>query len=512
MVASFAKHGLTPPINALNSTPPNQILFIGLSPAFSETNWLDLLKEFKGFEGCKFYSSYALAKFICIDTATECMEELCSKTNLSVSFSKIKLAADNGLESISNPDLCHRSSLSSPAPKKTIHVTNLDRDRGIFLKMLIGLPGFDRVAFYNDYSFVCFDDIRNASLAMEQIMAKTKMKASFAKVDFIHHSVAPSQIGSVNSILKISDFPSNMTHSELLGIFQTFDGFVNATHFYPSSCLAHFTTAEASKRALERLNHFTNLTAIYSTKGLKETEVKRFKPVKSPLDLPALCPLPFKPRSRSESASLDGDHVASETIAELQGTKRAMSAKDIMLDAGLESKFTNLFNQSDFKSLSDIQGNPAQASNSSLNSNNTDVTFRESLDLLQDPSLALLSQDKSFQVSPPPETVYTAETFSHQDLSRQASDAKNLLNTLLNRVQFLEQENSFLKESLRRITGNGNSDPDFTFSRSTSIGTSMGYPMENINWDFQNASLLHEKAKGSGHNVSMLQGLLAMCD
>jgi hypothetical protein len=493
---------------------PNQILYIGLSSNFTENNWLDLLKEFAGFESCKFYYNYALAKFTSVENATKCMDQLTSKSNLLVSFSKIKLAGDGTVESSTNPDSFSRVTSAFPAPKRTIHVTNLDRDRSVFLKMLLSLDGFDRVAFYNDYSFVCFDEIQNAALAMEKIMARTKMKASFAKVDFIHHSVAPSQIGAINSILKISDFPSNMIHSELIGIFQTLEGFVNATHFLFSSCLVHFSSPELAHKALERINHFTNLTAVFSTKGLKETDTKKVKLLKSPLDLPALCPLPIKPRSRSESVSLDGDHVAADSIADIKDPKHTVLDQHIQSNAGEQSKFTNLFSQPDYngKTLSEIQGNPAQASTSSINSNNTDVTFRESLDLLQEtsPSLTLLSQDKSFQVSPPPEPVYSFEKYSYQDLYRQASDAKNLLNCLLNRVQFLEQENAFLKESLRRATAN--SDPDFTFSRSASMGTSIGFPVEHMNWDFQNPSLLHEKSKGSGQNVSMLHGLLAMCD
>jgi hypothetical protein len=501
MIASYAKHGLTPTINSLGSTPPNQILYIGLSSNFSEMNWLDLLKEFAGFEGCKFYSTYALAKFSSIENATQCMDKLGSESNLSLSFSKIKVGVDSAIESNTNTDSLSRITSSFPAPKKTIHVTNLDRDRSLFLKMLLSFDGFDRVAFYNDYSFVCFDEIQNAALAMEKLMSKTKMKASFAKVDFIHHSVAPSQIGTINSILKISDFPTNMIQSELVGIFQTLDGFVNATHFYASGCLAYFSTPELAHKALERINHFTNLTAVYSTKGLKETDTKRIKPLKFPLDLPALCPLPIKPRSRSESASLDSDHFVADAMAEIKNLKNLSNAAD-------QSKFTNLFSQPDYnsKSLSESQGNPAQASASSINSTNTDVTFRESIDLLQETSPSLLSQDKSFQVSPPTEPVYSFEKYSYQDMYRQASDAKNLLNCLLNRLQFLEQENAFLKESLRRVAAT--TDPDMTFSRSASVG----FPMEHSNWDFQNPSLLHEKAKGSGQNVSMLHGLLAMCD
>ena len=96
MIASYAKHALTPTVNAIFGTSPNQIIYIGLSAVFSEKNWMDLIRDFDGSEGCKFNSSYGLAKFSSVETASKFLHEINSKSNLSVSFSKMKLLGDSG--------------------------------------------------------------------------------------------------------------------------------------------------------------------------------------------------------------------------------------------------------------------------------------------------------------------------------------------------------------------------------------------------------------------------------
>ena len=363
-------------------------------------------------------------------------------------------------------------------PKKTIHVTNIDRDRSVFYKYLIEFPGFDRVAFYNDYCFVCFDDTFNATIALEEINQNTKMKANFAKVDFIHHSVAPSQIGAINSILRISDYPSNMTQAELLGILETLEGFVNNVQFYVASCLVHFKNQECARKALERINHITNMTAIYSIKGLKDA-AKPNAASRSSIDLPLMCPLPSKPLDDREDLGLH--HPPSD-----------ICTPNLTFESGLKglSLHTDLDSRSSFeKSLEDTQSKLGQASSTSLNS---DLTLKETSDVPLThgdslPSFSLpKSESKALQsfdsaVSPLSSTqalYYSSLPLSAQDLhhyhsspsmctstaatatnttsgaglassshhfARKIDETKGLLDSLLHRIVALEQENQMLK-------------------------------------------------------------------
>lgn len=352
------------------------------------------------------------------------------------------MEAQNSTDLFSRP-FVSLSATSFPAPKKTIHVTNMDRDRSHFFKILLQFPGFDRVAFYNDYSFVCFQDISHAVFAIDEIMNKTKMKASFAKVDFIHHAVAPSQIGTSNSILRISDFPSNMTHAELIGIFQTLEGFLNATQFYVASCLVHFKTQENGRQALERLNHATNMTAIYSIKGIKEPE-RPSKLGKSSSELPALYPLPVRPRPTSAPSFQPGSHRPPSSLGgeEQQQMQPSLEERNLV-ESGAR--------------------NPgAQSSSVSLASNNsamTDQTYKDSgledhhqvehgpfQGVHYDGSTAQMpgpfSQDAPLQPLPhgiPPPVV---------NLSLQFEETKAFLHSLVHRVHFLEHENALLRGAL----------------------------------------------------------------
>jgi hypothetical protein len=379
-----------------------------------------------------------------------------------------------------------RSSVTSAQqllPKKTIHVTNIDRDRSVFYKYLVEFPGFDRVAFYNDYCFVCFDDTFSATFALDEMNQNTKMKANFAKVDFIHHAVAPSQIGTINSILRISDYPSNMTQAELLGILETLDGFLNNVQFYVASCLVHFRNQESAKKALERLNHVTNMTAIYSIKGLKDVG-KSSMGSRSSIDIPMMCPLPSKPLiDEREDLSL---HHPPSTI----GTP------NLGLDSGLKGLSLHHVDTSFEKSLVDTQSKLGQASSTSLNS---ELTLKEALDgpslsshgdSLHHHSYLLPTQSESkslgsFEsaVSPLSNTTtpntthalyYSSLPLSAQDLhhsspsmmssstathvshsvntgggsqhyARKIDETKSFLDTLLHRLVALEQENQMLK-------------------------------------------------------------------
>ena len=172
--------------------------------------------------------------------------------------------------------------------------------------------GFDRIAFFNDYAFVCFGVVEHAISAIDEITKNSKMRASFAKVDFIHHSVVPSQIGAPNVILRISDFPGNMSQSELIGIFSILEGYSHVSHFYVASCLVHFKSLEFSKNALEWFNHSTNLTAVYSTKGTTVPQDFKKMSKSKTSDLPALIPVSFHEQTRFNNTKNENDECEKE--------------------------------------------------------------------------------------------------------------------------------------------------------------------------------------------------------
>jgi hypothetical protein len=95
MVASYAKHGLSSSNASSINTCPNRILYMSLSPFFMERQWNELLRTYEGFEAIKFFASYGLARFSSIECATDALEDILERTNLSITYSKIKLASSD---------------------------------------------------------------------------------------------------------------------------------------------------------------------------------------------------------------------------------------------------------------------------------------------------------------------------------------------------------------------------------------------------------------------------------
>ena len=93
MVASYAKHTLSAYNGGAPIPPPHFILYVSVTPQFSDRHWTRLLKTFPGFEVCKFLANYGLAQFDCIKNATQAFEEISKTTNLTISYSKMKTIA-----------------------------------------------------------------------------------------------------------------------------------------------------------------------------------------------------------------------------------------------------------------------------------------------------------------------------------------------------------------------------------------------------------------------------------
>ncbi|KAH9253116.1 hypothetical protein BASA81_008951 [Batrachochytrium salamandrivorans] len=168
----------------------------------------------------------------------------------------------NGNSSVST----NSGSVSSQrVPKCTIHITQIDKSMAALYTFLSLFEGFSMVAFYPDYCFVRFHDIQSASHAIEEVLFKTHMKASFARADYTLNSIPAASIGVVNSIVRVADFPSTSADEDLRQFFSLMGGFKDI-HFYQASCLIYFTDHANATAALQEINTKTNFTAIYSKK------------------------------------------------------------------------------------------------------------------------------------------------------------------------------------------------------------------------------------------------------
>ncbi|KAJ3279862.1 hypothetical protein HK104_001116 [Borealophlyctis nickersoniae] len=284
MLAAYAKHGAVSTATPTIVVQPNPILYISVFSYMTEAELSKIFASYQGYDSCRFFPSHALVRFRDVESAKLALEDLNATTNLFANYST--KGAKNTTIRLSRPTLACSSAnvdadtaessrrsdggpaaTSSTQPKRTIHVTNIDIDKASLIRLLSRYEGFVRIAFYADYCFVCFADPRFASKAIEEILFKTKMKANFAKADFIPHPLSPSAIGSPNAIIRVSDYPPNSTESDLMALYRMYEGFVDV-QFYHASSLVYYRDIACAKRALEGLNGQTNMTAIYSRKGV----------------------------------------------------------------------------------------------------------------------------------------------------------------------------------------------------------------------------------------------------
>ncbi|KAI8924164.1 hypothetical protein BC831DRAFT_551577 [Entophlyctis helioformis] len=166
--------------------------------------------------------------------------------------------------------------LCSTRPKRTLHVTSIETDKAGIYQMLLQYNGFTKVAFYPDYCFVCFSDVVTAGEALEDILFNTRMKASYARADFTCNTVAQAALGQLNTIIRVSDYPSTSTKTDLQPFFALFDGF-HDMQVYQASCLVYFDSFAQATAALNEINARTNFTAVYSKKGVASTSTAQSK-------------------------------------------------------------------------------------------------------------------------------------------------------------------------------------------------------------------------------------------
>ena len=164
----------------------------------------------------------------------------------------------------------HLSQGQTPTNRRTIHVTYQSTQKHTLFALLRTIPGFSRIAFYQDYCFVVFENFTHASAAIDEIFFKTGLKANFAKNDYSSAAPSPSaaamSLGLPNPVVRVSDFPSSLHDSDLKDIFSTYLDFAHV-EFFHSSCLVHFTSTPPATAFLDSINAVTNFSAIYSKKG-----------------------------------------------------------------------------------------------------------------------------------------------------------------------------------------------------------------------------------------------------
>ncbi|KAI8811297.1 hypothetical protein BJ742DRAFT_135974 [Cladochytrium replicatum] len=294
MLAAYAKHGV-----ASNTTPtiavqPNPILYVSVFPYFTEAELVKIFKSYEGFDSTRFFPTHALVRFNSVENARIALEDLNSTTNLFANYST--KGAKNGFSrgpssgalsamgrSEEVPDRqgagmsntvasaalggsgANINGVNSSVPRHTIHVTNIKLSKLGLKDFFSTMTGFRKIAFYQDYCFVIFDDVKAAAQAIEDILFKTKMKANFAKAEFTPHP--PPSVGQANSIIRISDFPPNTTDNDLYEFFESYECFQDI-QYYHASCLVYFDDVASARKSLEDINATTNFTAIYSKKGM----------------------------------------------------------------------------------------------------------------------------------------------------------------------------------------------------------------------------------------------------
>jgi len=79
------------------------------------------------------------------------------------------------------------SSSTNFSPRRTIHITNLDRDKADLTALISTYKGFERIIFVRDFCFVIFDSINAAELALNRLeIEQPLMIATFSKKNYQH--------------------------------------------------------------------------------------------------------------------------------------------------------------------------------------------------------------------------------------------------------------------------------------------------------------------------------------
>ncbi|KAJ3274735.1 hypothetical protein HDV01_002257 [Terramyces sp. JEL0728] len=216
---------------------------------------------------CRFFSNHALVCFKTTDNATFALEDLNNTTNLHSNYSnKGKPSKYAGYKE--GPEFVNLQ------PKRTIYLTKFsEKPKGSLLKIFMDYAGFQKIAFYPDYSFICFDTIDNAKNAIDTVHQTTQMKASFAKAEFGPFSISSPIAGPTSCIISVSDFPPSLNYQDFCEIFHCFLG-CEKVLYSPAICYAYYQDAQAATEALERINSKTNLNLVFALDSYDEMEEK----------------------------------------------------------------------------------------------------------------------------------------------------------------------------------------------------------------------------------------------
>jgi len=225
-----------------------------------------ILQEYEGFEGFVNVQEGVAAFYRGVEWARRVVEGIGGMTNLTTVFLR-----PNGSSIIGNNTITMSGEDNDIAygPKTTVQLTNVHMDRADLRRFARQLPGFVKLAFYRDWSFLCFDTVASASSAVSQINSSSTMRAAFTKVEYNPKSSLQS-LGPVNSTLYVNNLPFNALNTEFTKIFGEYDGFMDV-YFFRGSCKVYFVDIARATQALEDLNATTNLVATYFNKDVKNT-------------------------------------------------------------------------------------------------------------------------------------------------------------------------------------------------------------------------------------------------
>ena len=195
------------------------------------------------------FATHALVRFKDTESAAKVLHFIHDKTNLSANFSTRGSKKNKFDQEEISPF------------KKTIHITNIDRDPLSLYQLFLGYQGFSRIAFFGEYCFVCFVDLESSANAIEEMLFTTKLKASYAKAEFSPHFLSPTVIGTPSNTLKLVDIPLGLQPNDISLVSQMYTGFtaINSTSPY----LIQFDSIQHASQALMRINQETNLSTVF---------------------------------------------------------------------------------------------------------------------------------------------------------------------------------------------------------------------------------------------------------
>ena len=266
MSISLDEHYVPAPLRS-SVKPTSHILYAALYPStVSEHDIMTLLRAYEGFERAQVNDRGYLAHFRSVEFATVVFDDSNHSTNLTTNYARRKIA---------HSSTGYKDTIDSIVPSKTLQIRYLGShfDRSEIRHVAVQLSGFNRMAFYRDCTFLCFDTLTEASDAIGTL-AQQGIRATVTKEEWTRKFTPSSttEPSACNNTLYVNNLPFNSTEDEFYKIFGNYIGF-SGVYFFKGSCKVYFDMVENATQALEEINLKTNLCATYYERWNRDKNV-----------------------------------------------------------------------------------------------------------------------------------------------------------------------------------------------------------------------------------------------